>query len=208
MWKLNKTLTRQCRPREPRSDSLIVELRCNARLLTATMQEPMKTQSGFSLIELMVAVAIVAILASIATPSLTDMLAQNRLSTQVNDLIGAVNFARSEAIKRNQNISLCRTSSADSMGCADGGTWSHWIVVTGAGNVLRRGSVSGAGSTLTVSSTLDSARLTFASSGLSTALDAANTLTVCTPRSDRDNVATIAVGVAGRTSLTKSSGGC
>lgn len=168
----------------------------------------MKTQSGFSLIELLVVVAIVAILATIATPSMTSMLAQNRMSTQVNELIGAVNFARSEAIKRNQSISLCRTSSASSASCSDGGSWSHWIVVNGTGDVLRRGSISGADSTLIVSSTLDSARLIFASSGLSTALGTANTLTVCAPHGDRDNIATITVGLAGRTSLTKTTGAC
>lgn len=166
------------------------------------------TSDGFSFVELMVAVAIVAILAGIAAPSFTAMLALNRLSSQTNDFVGALQYARSEAIKRNRNVMLCRTASATATACADGAEWSHWIVTSGADNVLRRGSVSGAGSTLVVTSTFGSARLSFASSGIASAADGANSLTVCTPRSTDNNIATISVGVAGRTTLAKSSGAC
>lgn len=163
---------------------------------------------GFSLVELMVTVAIVAILASVAAPSFMSMLALNRLSSQTNDFIGAIQYARSEAIKLNRSVSLCRVASAVATACAGGGEWSHWVVRSDAGMVLRRGSVSGAGTTLRVSSTLDDDSLTFLGSGLSNASDGANALRVCTSSSSSDNISTLVIGVTGRTILEKTSGVC
>lgn len=81
---------------------------------------------GFTLIELMVAVAIVAILAAVAVPGMRDFVHANRLAAQSNELLGALALARSEAVKRGANVSVCR--SADGATC--GGAWSDgWIVV-------------------------------------------------------------------------------
>ena len=57
---------------------------------------------GFTLIELMVTLTVMAILLSIAAPSFTSLMAANRMSTQTNEFIGALNLARSEAVRRGQ----------------------------------------------------------------------------------------------------------
>lgn len=56
--------------------------------------------SGFTLLELMVTIAIAAILAGIAIPSFKSSISGNRLTTSTNDLVTALNLARSEAVKR------------------------------------------------------------------------------------------------------------
>lgn len=88
---------------------------------------------GFTLIETMVVIAITAILALIAMPSLKSMVERNAVSGQVNGLIGAITLARAEAIKRNATVIVCRSENAetsDTPTCAGSGTdWkSGWIV--------------------------------------------------------------------------------
>ena len=71
---------------------------------------------GFTLIELAVTVAIIGILAVIALPSMQALINNNRLATQANQLIADFQVARSEAVRRNRTIVLCR--SADGTSCA------------------------------------------------------------------------------------------
>lgn len=61
---------------------------------------------GFTLIELMVTVVVMAILAASAVPSFRNMILQNRASTHVNELVSALSVARSEAIKRGVQVEL------------------------------------------------------------------------------------------------------
>ena len=159
---------------------------------------------GFSLIELMVAVAILAILASIAAPAMQNMIIQSRLTSQTNELLSAVQFARGEAIKRNQSIRLCSADSAGDTAC--GGNWAHWVVLNANNTVLRQGSLPG---TLRLSSTLSSDTLTFLPTGLNdVTVGTSDSLVLCSPTGTGDTRRIITVRLAGGTSIEKSSSGC
>lgn len=90
-------------------------------------------QRGFTLIELMVTVSIAAILMGLAVPSFMNFIVRNRLVSYNNDLIAAVTFARSEAVRRGTTVSVCKRNTDAS--CV-GGSWSNgWLVVVNTANV-------------------------------------------------------------------------
>lgn len=65
------------------------------------------TQRGFTLIELLITMAVLGVLMAVALPNLQAFILSNRLSSDVNGLIGLINYARSEAITRNQDVVIC-----------------------------------------------------------------------------------------------------
>jgi type IV fimbrial biogenesis protein FimT len=62
---------------------------------------------GFTLVELACVVGISGILLMLAIPSFIDLIRASQLTAQSNHFIAAVNFARSEAIKRNDRVFIC-----------------------------------------------------------------------------------------------------
>lgn len=76
----------------------------------------MNKNKGFSLIELMVVIAIIGIIASMAVPALMNMLQRNRLKTAVQSLQDDLQYARTLAIKQSQNIVINRTRTSTAAG--------------------------------------------------------------------------------------------
>src|SRR5262245_25530334 len=90
------------------------------------------TAKGFTLLELMTAISVMAILLSIGVPSFIQIIRNNRITAQTNELVAALNVARNESIKRGIPVSVC--SSTNSATCAGSGTWgTGWIVFTDTG---------------------------------------------------------------------------
>ncbi|MEE9494788.1 MAG: GspH/FimT family pseudopilin [Gammaproteobacteria bacterium] len=87
----------------------------------------MKKHHGFTLVELMITIAIAAIVMTIAVPSFNTTIQNSRITTQTNEMVSAINLARMEAIHRGTNVSLCASSNQSS--CTGSNDWSvGWIV--------------------------------------------------------------------------------
>lgn len=172
----------------------------------------MRKERGFTLIELMVTIAIAAILLSVAVPSFINLVVGSRLTTQANDLVAGVYAARSEAVKRNQNVSLCRAGSATATACAGAGVWEHWIVLAGVDTVVRRGVLHRYGSTIGTTSSLPGGELVFSPDGLARTtggvLANGQTITVCAASGPPDNMRRLDIGAGSRISTTAVGGSC
>lgn len=72
-----------------------------------------RPSKGFTLVELMVTVAVVAILSAIAYPSFQGTIRSNRVAAGHNELLGLVNLARSEAVRNNLGGGVCGSTSGN-----------------------------------------------------------------------------------------------
>lgn len=82
---------------------------------------------GFTLIELLVALVVLAILLTIGVPSFANLIANNRATTAANELLGALQYARSEAVRQNNTLTIC--SSGNESECAGSRDWHMgWVV--------------------------------------------------------------------------------
>jgi len=160
---------------------------------------------GFTLIELLITIAIGSILLALAVPSFNSLIVSSRLTTQANDFVAAVNFARSEAIKRNSSVSLCRTGAVGGTTCAAAaGAWRFWIVRNAAGAVVRRGTVNTYADKIVVSSTLTNDLAVFGSDGLvrtGGAMVDDHQISVCATNLAQTNVRRLVLGMASRISM-------
>jgi type IV fimbrial biogenesis protein FimT len=71
-----------------------------------------KRSAGFSLMELLVVVAIIAVLSVIAVPSYKSITAQDRMASELSDLNGDIELARSAAIKQGVTVTICASNTA------------------------------------------------------------------------------------------------
>lgn len=90
------------------------------------MDYVMCKESGFTLIELMIAVALVAILLATAVPALDDFTNNSRQTGAINDFVSAMHLARNTAITTNSRVTMC--PSAGGANCELTGWNSGWIV--------------------------------------------------------------------------------
>ena len=90
-------------------------------------QAPRGAASGFTLVELIVVVAVAAVLAALAVPSWRALSEKLQVTGVSNAFVSSLHLARSEAIKRQDRVALCK--SADGVFCAPAGGWDQgWII--------------------------------------------------------------------------------
>ena len=167
--------------------------------------------SGFTLIELMVTVAVVGILAAVGVPAMTGLIHANRLAAANDNLTAALQLARSEAIRRGASVTVCASTNGTT--CANQAAWTRWIVrgrdnaasaagpevidimrdETPAGNIALNGPTAG---------------IRFRPSGM---VDSAQALTVCMPStylSQNQRVVTVMLSGGVRTDRAGGGGTC
>jgi len=103
------------------------------RSTSAPMHSSARHSSGFTLIELIAAVAIVAIMLAVGVPALRDMMINQRVRGAANDFYTDLSYARAEAIKRNAQVTVLQNS---------GGWLNGWSVQVG-GNAIRNQGIIG-----------------------------------------------------------------
>jgi type IV fimbrial biogenesis protein FimT len=159
-------------------------------------------RAGFTLVELMVTLAVAVVLITIAVPSFKHMMASSRLTTTANSLVGALNLARMEAIKRNDDTQFCGQSDngGDTLGTACANAHAGAIVAltngpAGASTQLHAAPVMPADS-LHLKTVVP---IKFSAQGLGHKIGAAGDLVngtvaeICSTAIDSDNVRTISM---------------
>jgi type IV fimbrial biogenesis protein FimT len=153
----------QCRHTHPSSDP---RMRTSSALYRSVSR-------GFTLVELAITVTVLAVLMGLAAPLFNEMMSGNRLTGNANELVAAVQIARSEAIRGNVRTSLCQ--STDGATCSNASPWRGWIVFADAnGNnladgaeVLRAGIIEAPVQVLSSASVTNAnTRITFRADGL------------------------------------------
>lgn len=87
-------------------------------------------QQGFTLVELLVTLAVAALLLGIGIPSFSGAISNSRINVDYNEFVGALYLARSESIKSGQIVTVCPKSEPDAQTCSASDTaWEHgWLV--------------------------------------------------------------------------------
>jgi len=181
----------------------------------AAREMGMRHENGFTIIELMITIAIAALLLTLGVPALQDMVRNNRMVSQTNNLVSDIQLARGEAIKRNTQVAMCRSNDLDTTPTCGGSAqdWTTgWLVFADAnGNgtyesagdtLLRVGYPSGNDATIFSNGTAD-ANVRFAPDGTLN-LSAVARFAVCDGRSNAASFGRqIDIGLMGRPTLIK-----
>lgn len=90
---------------------------------------PGRCSAGFTLVELIVSVTVLGILLGMAVPQFTDFLRNSRRAAVLNELVGSLTLARTEAIRRGVTVSMCKTVDGTACVSGAGDTWAAgWLI--------------------------------------------------------------------------------
>jgi type IV fimbrial biogenesis protein FimT len=156
---------------------------------------------GFTLVELMVTIVVLVVLVSFAIPSFDNIKLSSRLTSYSTDLVAGSQVARSEAIKRNTQVTLCVSSNGTS--CATTGQWeTGWIVISAGGAVIQKQPATASGYQIRDGAGLSA--LAFEATGVGAT---AGNFTICRAAPVGSQERVVKVSATGRTSITRTSTG-
>ena len=101
---------------------------CSTKPIRGT---PAGRESGFTIVEAMVVIAVAAILVGLAAPSMRSLIERNGVSQSVDSMLSSFSFARAEAIKRGMPVTMCRSANpeANPPTCSANLAWNTgWLV--------------------------------------------------------------------------------
>lgn len=94
----------------------------------------MRKQSAFTLVELMVTIAILAIIATLAAPNLSQMLRNTKVNTSSGDILSFLQQSRTEALRLGKTVTVCGSSDGSSCLSANKRNWSTGLIATHSGS--------------------------------------------------------------------------
>ena len=150
------------------------------RTLRTTYSDQRASNAGFTLLELVVTMAVAAILTAISVPAFRSFLLNDRSMTQATSLLLSLNLARSEAIKQDLSSGVTVCPSSDAATCNGSANWAQGWIVLSSSATAPIGVVAplAAGSTLSVNPA-GTTQVTFQSDG---SASTATAFTLCDPR--------------------------
>ena len=165
-------------------------------------------QVGFTLIEILMVVAIIGIMLLAGMPSFISFIAKTRVSGAANAFLGDISYARSEAATRQQQVAICVSS--DQASCSTTQTWDTGRLIFVDANA--DGALNAGETVLRVSQAMSSTNVTVSGFGSSTLLSfrpfggltpaTAGSITLC-PTSGSHEGRIVAVAATGRPLITK-----
>ena len=172
-----------------------------------------ESMGGFTLIELMIVLVIAAILLALAAPGMRNMLERNRLQTGAESLYSSLMFTRSEALKRNQPVIMCKSSSGSACVTTSNDWEQGWLVyVDKDGNlapdpneILRVSEAMKAGDTLRATGSIFDTQVVYAVDG---SVDGSETFVLCNADADTTTARELDISVTGRVNRNTTTTNC
>jgi type IV fimbrial biogenesis protein FimT len=165
-----------------------------------------RSARGFTLVELAITVVVLSVLMAMAAPLFTGMSNSNRLTSNANEIVTAMQIARSEAVRRNAPTFFCQSTNGTT--CSNISPWQGWLVyadadrdnVADADEIVRAGVIE-VPMQIIASGNVANAQMVFRSDGLAYAgnnLLEAN-MRVCLPVTDPAlNARDVNIAIGGR----------
>jgi type IV fimbrial biogenesis protein FimT len=175
---------------------------CSSPILSTSA----KRARGFTLVELAITIVVLSVLMAMAAPLFIGMTNGNRLTSNANEVVTAMQIARSEAVRRNARTSFCQSTNGTS--CSNVSPWQGWLVfadangdnIVDADEIVRTGVIE-APMQVIASSNITNTRVVFRADGLAYAgnnmLEA--NMRICLPVTDPAlNVRDVNIAIGGR----------
>lgn len=173
-----------------------------------------KTGGGFTLIELMLTLLIASIILAIAVPGLASLVDNNRLQTGAQNLFSALMLTRTEALKRNREVIMCKSDDGVDCDTGTGTNWEQgWLVYVDADDggdvdadeILNVHGPFNGGLTLRVSGSDFDDQIAYGTDG---SASGAGTFILCNQDGDTNNAREVQIALTGRPKMNLTTADC